>query len=148
MKENEEFEEGLLEKRKRFIIEFIITFCFCAVFCVIVALLLVFVKGDSFEDNTLRVIGDSFFVSGLLVMLFWILIYLSQEGAFDIIVYGTKKFFNYLLKRHPEDSSLPKTYYDYVSLKREKKKKGFLGILLSSLLFLIVGIIISLIVFL
>lgn len=128
---------------KKFIIGSIITFLICTLMALLTGIIVVNVLKVEYEKDTLRVYGDSFFVSGLLVTLFWFLLLVSQAGAFDIIVYSVKKMINYFFKKHPEDSDLPKTYYDYVALKREKKKNVFPSVLFVSSIFLIIGIILS-----
>ena len=63
---------------------------------VIVGLLDVYSKGVSFTEYTIRVFADAFTVLGILNMLFFLLVILAREGAFDMIVYGTKRFFIFI----------------------------------------------------
>ena len=112
---------------------------------VIVGLLDVYSKGVSFTEYTIRVFADAFTVSGILNMLFFLLVILAREGAFDMIVYGTKRFFIFIFKKNPEESSLPRTYFDYVVQKRGDKKRNHFEYLIFPFIFFIIGLILSII---
>lgn len=102
-------------------------------------------KGVSFTEYTIRVFADAFTVSGILNMLFFLLVILAREGAFDMIVYGTKRFFIFIFKKNPEESSHPRTYFDYVVQKRWDKKRNHFEYLFFPFIFFIVGLILSII---
>ena len=112
---------------------------------VIVGLLDVYSKGVSFTEYTIRVFADAFTVSGILNMLFFLLVILAREGAFDMIVYSTKRFFIFIFKKNPEESSLPRTYFDYVVQKRGDKKRNHFEYLIFPFIFFIIGLILSII---
>ena len=112
---------------------------------VIVGLLDVYSKDISFTENTIRVFADAFTVSGILNMLFFLLVILAREGAFDMIVYSTKRFFIFIFKKNPEESSLPRTYFDYVVQKRGDKKRNHFEYLIFPFIFFIIGLILSII---
>ena len=112
---------------------------------VIVGLLDVYSKGVSFTEYTIRVFADAFTVSGILNMLFFLLVILAREGAFDMIVYGTKRFFIFIFKKKPEESSLPRTYFDYVVQKRGDKKRNHFEYLIFPFIFFVIGLILSII---
>lgn len=100
-------------------------------------------KGVNFQEKPMIVLADAFFVSGILGVLFWLLLLVSQIGAFDMIVYGVRKFLVIIFRKHPEDSTLPETYYDYEMIKRGQKHNRFYAFLIVSCLFFIVGVILS-----
>ena len=112
---------------------------------VIVGLLDVYSKGVSFTEYAIRVFADAFTVSGILNMLFFLLVILAREGAFDMIVYSTKRFFIFIFKKNPEESSLPRTYFDYVVQKRGDKKRNHFEYLIFPFIFFIIGLILSII---
>jgi hypothetical protein len=66
-------------------------------------------------------LADSFQVSGLLIFLFLALIVVHNLGAFDMIVFGTTRLFARVFPWSNVDMS--KTYYDYVTEKKEERKK-------------------------
>ena len=70
---------------------------------------------------------------------------LAREGAFDMIVYGTKRFFIFIFKKNPEESSLPRTYFDYVVQKRGDKKRNHFEYLIFPFIFFFIGLILSII---
>lgn len=141
------YEDISFDKKKKIrdiLLEVIISLLICSVFSLSVGLIEVYGNSLDYQANKLRIYGDSFFVSGITTTLFYCLVLLSNAGAFDMLVYGVRKFFNYIFRRKLDESKLPKTYYDYVILKRGKKKNKRLYFLFISLIFLLVGIVVSL----
>ncbi len=135
--------EVIKPTKKEIILSIIIAFIVEVIICVLVILLDIFVKGLNFQKYTFTIFGDGLFVSGILGVLSWLLVVVTQAGAFDMLVYGCRKFFNYIFRKHPEDSNLPATYYDYVTLKHAKKPKRFYWSLLICCIFLLIGVIFS-----
>lgn len=88
----------------------------------------------------LHVLSDAFFISGFLLFGFGLLVFASNEGTFDMLVFGFAKLIN-VFKRDMTKSKY-KTFYDYRVSKQEKKQSfGFmvivgLGLILVSLVFL------------
>lgn len=129
---------------KRFLIELAVAFATCGI---------VFGGIFAFEYNVLgyffatpyRVFSDSFVVAGGLGACIWALTFLSSFGAFDIIVYGVRKFFVLIFRIRPEKSKLPETYYDYVNARREKPVNRFYGFLVGCAVVLTIGIIFAII---
>ena len=95
----------------------------------------------TWSDNKYRVLSDSFFVGGAMPILFWLLAWVNEKGAFDMIVYGVRKVFSYAFRIKPEKSNLPPTYADYVEMKRAKKKPFHYEMLEVGGVFLLLGII-------
>ena len=73
-----------------------------------------------------RILADAFTIPGVILMLSWVLVWLSGEGAFEGISYA----FSYALRMLvPGGSKNPERYSDYVLRRREKgglKGVGFL----------------------
>lgn len=129
--------------KKELILSIVLAFVVEVIVCILVILLDVYAKGLNFKDYIYTIFGDGFFVSGILGILFWLLVVVAQAGAFDMLVYGCRKFFNYIFRKHPEDTNLPSTYYDYVTLKHAKKPKRFYWSLVVCCIFLLIGVIFS-----
>lgn len=129
---------------KSILIEIFVSFFVSFLLTLFTILIEIYVNGLDYESEKLRIYADGFFVSGILTTLFYILILLSHAGAFDFLVYSMKKFFSYIFKIKVDETKLPKTYYDYVVLKRGRKFNRRLYYLSVSILFLIIGIILSL----
>jgi hypothetical protein len=129
---------------KSYVIETIVSFLIVALLCVGVALADVFARQISFELEPLRVLGDAFGVAGLFGVSLWMLVWLSTEGAFDIIVYGVRKVFNVTFQHMMANSTLPDSYADYVAMKRAKKHDHHYPFSLISFVFFVIGLILSL----
>lgn len=95
----------------------------------------------NWTNNKYRILSDSFFIGGLMPILFWLLVWVSEKGAFDLIVYSVRKVFSFAFRIHPEKSNLPPTYADYVEQKRAKNKPFHYELLEVAGAFLLLGII-------
>ena len=88
-----------------------------------------------------HILSDAFFVVGVTMSGFGLLIFVSNEGAFNMMVYGVRSFFDFfrknITKKYP-------TFYDYQT-SREDKKLSFGFILICGLFFLAVSVIMYLI---
>lgn len=76
---------------------------------------------------------DALSLSGFIAILFSCFLWVSQEGAFDILVYGTKIFFR-SFTRKKEDDPFPKTFIEYVDIKRDKTKLPVLPTMIVALI--------------
>ncbi|HBE99137.1 MAG TPA: hypothetical protein DDW18_03795 [Firmicutes bacterium] len=95
----------------------------------------------TWEKNKYRMLSDSFSLGGLLPILFWLLVWVSEKGAFDLIVYSVRKLFSFTFRIHPEKSNLPPTYADYVAIKKAKRKPFHYELLLIGGAFLLLGLV-------
>ena len=66
---------------------------------------------------------DALFVAGALLSGTALLIWVSGEGAFNAISYGTRKVIDQV-RREENRNKTAKTYYDFVS-ERQSRKKDF-----------------------
>ena len=82
-----------------------------------------------------HILCDSFFVVGILISAVGSLIFVSNEGAFDPLVYGVRSFFNIFRKR---ENRKTQTYYDF-RMARAEHKFSFGFILIVGLIFLAVS---------
>lgn len=141
----QEKKQSIREPRsfKSYSIETIVSFLLISAVCFSLALVDVFARKISFEMETFRVLGDAFGVSGLFCFSLWMLVWLSDEGAFDIIVYGVRKVFNVTFQHMMRNSSLPDSYVDYVAMKRAKKHNRHYPFFFVSLFFLVIGSVLS-----
>lgn len=110
-----------------------------------VGLLLAFfvaLSKDIFDENNIKdvyhILCDSFFVSGIIMTGMGLLIFVSNEGIFDGLVYGVMSFINLFV---PKQSRKYSSFYDYKESKKNSRntKVGF--ILISGLIILIIAII-------
>lgn len=110
---------------------------------VLTAVIIIFFNANyEFDKYPITCFVDILTIPGVLGIFGWLLIFVSNEGVFDLIVYGTKKFLSFIFRLHPEDSKLPKTYGDYYVMKHTGKKPNrHWGILIVGALFFLAGLI-------
>ncbi len=82
-----------------------------------------------------HILCDSFFVSGVLITGVGLLIFSTNEGTFDMIVYGTKSFLGMFKKNLKPKHA---TFYDY-RVANAEKKLSFGYLVISGLLFLAIS---------
>ncbi|MDE7264328.1 MAG: DUF3899 domain-containing protein [Anaeroplasmataceae bacterium] len=80
-----------------------------------------------------KVLTDSFFASGVILFCFGLLILSYNEGTFDMVMFGVKRFFG--LFRKDLSKLKDETFYDYRCAKHEYKK-GFGYLLIVGLVFI------------
>lgn len=88
----------------------------------VVAILIVLSKdifSQSEATKVYHILCDAFFVPGVCISCFGLLVFASNEGTFDMIVYGTKKFFSLFKKDLTKEKY--KTFYEYKDAQRETK---------------------------
>lgn len=89
----------------------------------ILALCVSFAKSLYWLDDTteiLMALCDCFTVSGMLLILFALLVICSNGGTFDMLGFGVKKVI-VLLKRHPNERDKER-FYEYRKRKQENKR--------------------------
>ena len=98
--------------------KYIITSSVGLVFAFLIAL-----SKDVFTQSDLKtvyhILCDAFFVPGACITCFGLLVFSSNEGTFDMLVYGVKKFAG--LFRDKTYTEKHKTFYDYKQALGEKK---------------------------
>ena len=85
-----------------------------------------------------HVMCDALFVPGVLLTGVGLLVVVAAGGAFDAIHFGLQKLFG-LLRSEEKRAALPRTYFDFVTLKHGKKSPAPTALLLSGLLFLLLA---------
>ncbi|MDD4212509.1 MAG: DUF3899 domain-containing protein [Bacilli bacterium] len=80
-----------------------------------------------------KVLTDAFFVAGVLITGFGLLVLASNGGTFDMLVYGVGRFFD--LFRRDMMKVKHKTFYDYRVAKQDRKL-GFGYLVIVGLAFL------------
>ncbi len=73
-----------------------------------------------------RILADAFTIPGVVLMLCWVLVWISNEGAFEGISYAFSYAFRMLI---PGGSKNPERYSDYVLRRREKGRLRGVGFL-------------------
>ena len=103
--------------------------------------LIIFSKDIFNQESTtevMKILCDGFFVPGVVILGFGLLVVASNGGTFDMIVYGTKKFFD--LFRRNAYKRVNETFYEYKKAKSDKKIE-FLYMIITGLVFIAISII-------
>ena len=99
-------------------------------------------EGAGYKVDPLGVSLDAVSLSGILMLLFFFLQYLSTKGAFDFLSYALKVTIYTVFRPNFRKTGFPATYYDYKMLKDEENRKPILAILFVATIFIVVGILI------
>ena len=102
-------------------------------------------EGAGYKVDPLGVSLDAVSLSGILMLLFFFLQYLSTKGAFDFLSYALKVSIYTVFRPNFRKTGFPATYYDYKMLKDEENRKPILAILFVATIFIVVGILIYII---
>ena len=86
---------------------------------------------------------DALSLFGFIAILSSCFLWVYHEGAFDILIYGTKKFFKSFTNQKKNDP-LPKTVIEYVETRRDKKKLPILPTIVVALIPITIYIILRL----
>ena len=84
-----------------------------------------------------HILSDSFFVSGVLLGGLGLLVFVSNEGVFDILVFGTKQFFGFFRKDKEQKYA---DFYEYKEAKAQRKLK-FGSILVCGAFFILLAVV-------
>lgn len=103
----------------------------CLIILAIVLSKNIFSLDDAVE--VYQVLTDAFFVAGILIAGFGLLVVASNGGTFDMLVYGVGRFFD--LFRRDMMKVKHKTFYDYRMAKQDRKL-GFGYLVIVGLAFL------------
>ncbi|MFA5422043.1 MAG: DUF3899 domain-containing protein [Bacilli bacterium] len=91
-------------------------------------------------QNPFGLLGDALSLAGTLGFLGALLLYISREGYFDIIIYGVKRVFRATYDANYK-KSMPQTFMEYKALQRAKRKPAPVALLIVSSVYLALGVI-------
>ena len=83
-------------------------------------------------------LSDAFFVPGIVMLCFGVLVFATNGGTFDMLAFGVIKMFD-LFKKDLTKVKY-RTFYDYRKAQNEKKR-SFLHLIIIGAGFLIVGVV-------
>lgn len=137
-------EEQQSGSNKRLLVSYIVSVSIVITLGVIFGLILYFFQYKGTEKTMLQYWADVVSVTGAMGVLMWLFVLMTSYGAFDMLVYGTRKMFNAIFRRNPR-TGLPRTYTEYVESKHDREHNNYLPFLFISLGILVVGIILLII---
>lgn len=86
-----------------------------------------------------RAVCDALTVPGILLTCMGLFSFVSEQGAFDGLSFGVRKAFGQILSEKRRNA-MPKTYYDYVTAKRENQRSKPRTTLFVGLGFLVLAV--------
>lgn len=104
------------------------------------AITMYYLSKNALGNDHMHALSDGFFIPGILLVCFWGLLMVSQEGSFDILAYSIKKVIQVTFKGY---SDLPRSYTDYKAMKHDKENHLFINLLVVGAVFVIVSGIIT-----
>ncbi len=130
--------ESFEEKAGRPWLKYIIAFAAVSVVSVLLMWYYGLFSGERHPTATvLRILADSFFISGALTLCIGALVFVSRHGAFDALVYSVKYVFT--LHYNHKQGIKNETFYEYKQRKSEGTKTPCLFLILIGLLFVLVA---------
>ena len=67
-----------------------------------------------------HILSDSFIVAGVLLGGLGLLVFVSNEGVFDIVIFGTKQFWSFFKKKKDDRYA---DFYEYKEARAQRKLK-------------------------
>lgn len=124
---------------KKKILQYSITFGVCALLTfAYIAIGGIFSSTELVE--TLRILVNGFFSIGIISLCFGLLVICSNNGAYDLIVYGMVRFIS-LFKKNP-NSIKYHTYFDYHTAKQAEEDRSFAYFLIVGGFYILVSLVI------
>ncbi len=96
----------------------------------------------SLSLHKLRVLSDSFFIGGIIPVLFWLLVWVNEKGAFDLLSFSVKKIWSSIFRSNK--NYFVGSYYDYVSKRRKNAKAIHYEVLIIGGISLLLGVMFAL----
>ena len=127
-----------MQKRTVKILQYSITFLVCSL------LVIVYVSANGIFGKTkieeiYTILSNAFLTIGVVATCVGLLIVLSNNGAYDFLAYGFKRFFS-LFKKDPTKVKF-RTFYEYHEAMQDKEGRSFAFLLVNGILFVVVSLI-------
>ena len=127
---------------KGFIIGSIVSFVVTGLLMGLVLMIHFLAKHDLMKEEIYVGWYDALILSSVMMLLFFLLNYLTREGAFDILAYSFKLVWYNTFYRNVRETKLPKTYREYRELKASKPRDSNLFLLVGAAPYLVAGIVV------
>ena len=108
--------------KKGYLIGLAISFVICAFMAGLIIIIEVFGLKLTFNEDAYLIMIDALTISGGLMLLFWVIVLLTNEGAFDLIAYSVKLVWYNTFHRSLRKVKLARNYAEYREEKRQKGK--------------------------
>ncbi|MFA6796662.1 MAG: DUF3899 domain-containing protein [Bacilli bacterium] len=133
------------EKPKKFTKDFLTGAIVSAIIAIIFSTSIYFYEigtlNMDFESEKYNILSDTFSIPGLLFVLSYGLVVISNAGAFDMLNYAIGLAWTNVFHRNIRESKFAHSYAEYKEMKRAKDKKDNTFILYVGSVFLLVGVV-------
>lgn len=131
-----------MKKNIKTLIKFIICF-----FCASGISLLIFFYEAKFSNqenfySVSRRLCDGFFISGILFLTFGILLFCVNNGGFNFLSYVFYSIKHFLTNKKNLSENSKKSYFDYCTQEKSKRKNSPLAAVLCGIFFIILSLIV------
>lgn len=140
-RENFDLDRDSLSIRKTYWISFAITFAFAIAMAIGGYFIILSSFNLNWDDNKWRLLTDAATFPGVFLILVYLLVKLSNGGAFDAISYSLQLVFYTVFFRSLRETKLPRSYTEYRLLKQGKKRAGFSYLLIVGGIFLLITVV-------
>lgn len=123
--------------KKRKYLKYIITLTVGLVIAFLICILKNIFQQDNIND-VYHILVDAFFVSGIMILCYGLLVLAANGGTFTIITYGIRRFFG--MFRKDISKELHKDYAEY-KLARLEDKKPIIYLVLCGLILILISFI-------
>lgn len=137
-KPNKDLTPGQVRQKKAYWIGFAIALGVSAVLAVGSFFLIRDGMGLDYQTNKWRIWADTFTLPGVLYLLSFLLVKVSDFGAFDAIAYSVRLVITVTFRRNVRDSKLPPTYHEYRLMRMNKPRTSASFLLIIGLFYLLV----------
>jgi len=127
------------QKPKKFTKSFVIGWIVCFVIAALAGAVVYLTEVSSGQENTNVIWADTLTIPGLLFILSYFVVVVSNAGAFDMLNYSIGLAWNNVFYKRIRDSKYPNSYAEYKELKHGKEKNDVTFILYTGCLFLLIG---------
>jgi len=126
-------------KPKKFTKNFMIGWVVCIVIAALTCVIVYITEVSSGQENLNVIWADTFTIPGLLFILSYFMVVVSNAGAFDMLNYSIGLAWNNVFHKSIKDSKYPNSYAEYKELKHGKEKNDMTFILYTGFLFFLIG---------
>jgi len=127
------------QKPKKFTKNFTIGLVVSIVVAALASVVVYLTEISSGQVNSYVIWADTFTIPGLLFILSYFMVVVSNAGAFDMLNYSIGLAWNNVFHKSIRDSKYPNSYAEYKELKHGKEKNDMTFILYTGFLFFLIG---------
>lgn len=130
------------DKIRSYLIGILVSFIITTVIAGL-AILFQLAEGIKFEDQALRIMCNATFFSGIIMACVYVLVVLSNNGAYDLFAYSIKLVWYNTFHKNVRHSKLAASYAEYREQKRGKERTNTSFMIVGATPYIIAGILLA-----